>query len=614
MEDDLLAPEDGPEDELAAFFEGCEPDEEDLADTAALFAAPPNGEGEQEQNGTTSGQAPPLLTGSFTSGGSSSSTAGAGARPPAGKENAVVATGNGQKRNSKAAAGGATSSGRGGGHKKRVPPKAGAAGSGASSSTSGKNVMKRPASSGGAEDDFVAGGGASSTSSRRRRKGGDQADTVGNENALAIVDPRGVEKPWAGQMDESLPLQAQREEHLKNTATGNSFSLHSSISNTVQKPKTAFELFVEENCVDNEQAAWTVCTDKERYEELARQDKTRYEEELNVAHGVKEDGLFSLILLAGQKKQGEESGDAEKGSNAKEPDAAADFDALLGGSDGIGMQDSSEGSGPAARRDQLAMLNPPALGSAVDGDESGQAPQVRLDEDGNIILDDAIQQDNQMDLHRAGAALIPTSGNKKSNRGVNARSMRWSEEETERFYNAVRAFGFDLVLIGSVFPSRNAAQIKSKYNQEMKKNGEKMNDAFNDRTDSRTFFEVQTGKKIDESQHWVAPALPAGDSALALENAAAGDGINGQIRSLADRPADFSFGAPVPALGANAFNDLDANEPPRGAHRQRGASKPRISLPGAARLGAGNANNNFNAPPAPPPDETSQLMDELFGS
>ncbi len=113
----------------------------------------------------------------------------------------------------------------------------------------------------------------------------------------------------------------------------------------------------------------------------------------------------------------------------------------------------------------------------------------------------------------SGAVALP-AGPSKAKAPPTA---KWTAEETERFYEAVRAFGFDLVLVGSVFPLRTAAMIKRKYTQEMKKNADKMDRAFEakkpgeigdhktrdqGRICPREFFEKKTGVKIDESKHW----------------------------------------------------------------------------------------------------------------
>ena len=55
----------------------------------------------------------------------------------------------------------------------------------------------------------------------------------------------------------------------------------------------------------------------------------------------------------------------------------------------------------------------------------------------------------------------------------------WDDEETEQFYQGLRMFGTDFMMISKIFPDTSRAVIKKKYNKEEKLNPEKVFQALN---------------------------------------------------------------------------------------------------------------------------------------
>merc|ERR1712178_81316 len=90
---------------------------------------------------------------------------------------------------------------------------------------------------------------------------------------------------------------------------------------------------------------------------------------------------------------------------------------------------------------------------------------------------------------------------------------KWSEEETDKFYQALEIYGMDLFLVQTFFRHKSASQIKTKYLKEMKKNPDKINEALTTKAKKLTkdSFESQHGK-IDTSKHYQPqPTPPPGE-------------------------------------------------------------------------------------------------------
>ncbi|KAJ0010439.1 hypothetical protein Pint_34748 [Pistacia integerrima] len=68
-------------------------------------------------------------------------------------------------------------------------------------------------------------------------------------------------------------------------------------------------------------------------------------------------------------------------------------------------------------------------------------------------------------------------------------TVRWSKQDTDLFYEAVRQFGTDLSMIQQLFPGRTRQQIKLKYKKEERKQPLKLNEALTNRSKDHSHYE-----------------------------------------------------------------------------------------------------------------------------
>ncbi|TPP62317.1 Serologically defined colon cancer antigen 1 [Fasciola gigantica] len=96
------------------------------------------------------------------------------------------------------------------------------------------------------------------------------------------------------------------------------------------------------------------------------------------------------------------------------------------------------------------------------------APQLRLDADGNIVLDEssllvsmpevARDDSNVRHVNEETGLLNVTYNSFRNQRDRHGR--RWSPQETVRFYRALTTFGRDFYLMATMFPNRSRAELK----------------------------------------------------------------------------------------------------------------------------------------------------------
>ncbi|XP_038990813.1 transcription factor TFIIIB component B''-like [Hibiscus syriacus] len=67
--------------------------------------------------------------------------------------------------------------------------------------------------------------------------------------------------------------------------------------------------------------------------------------------------------------------------------------------------------------------------------------------------------------------------------------VRWSKQDTELFYGAIRQFGPDFSLIEQLFPGRNRHQIKLKFKNEERRSPFKLSEALASRANDNSYFE-----------------------------------------------------------------------------------------------------------------------------
>lgn len=95
------------------------------------------------------------------------------------------------------------------------------------------------------------------------------------------------------------------------------------------------------------------------------------------------------------------------------------------------------------------------------------APQLRLDADGNIVLDEQSLQisrpknTDMEDLRHVAeeAGLYGTTYNSFRRRPIQHRGRKWTEKDTTRFYRALSTIGTDFYSMTKIFPGRTRSQL-----------------------------------------------------------------------------------------------------------------------------------------------------------
>ncbi|CAK3832316.1 Transcription factor TFIIIB component B [Lecanosticta acicola] len=143
--------------------------------------------------------------------------------------------------------------------------------------------------------------------------------------------------------------------------------------------------------------------------------------------------------------------------------------------------------------------SPPAEPSEYNNQANSQDMQFAVDENGEIILPDsnldivrgaeahaaAASQDQIEDINDLTTHITRTTWMNNNRRDPVDRvpawkwkSDPWSEEETDRFYEALQMFGTDFFVISKMFPPKTRRMIKAKFNREEKLDPRRVNDAL----------------------------------------------------------------------------------------------------------------------------------------
>lgn len=324
------------------------------------------------------------------------------------------------------------------------------------------------------------------------------------------------------------------------------------------------------NFIRQAAAAWKALSleEKQRYETLAAQDEARFREELEKwlreqqpdgedpskaltaalkrprrrlpaprvsaaqqLSAVREkptaeltmNDIFVGAALVGLEEEREER--RQRAKEVKEASAEADsglpepqgvpsamrpgpsVDDLLGG---LTMEEASQeedrqsefsvASGAVVPREEGLPAGPPQV----------LGPQLRLDEAGNIVLDqNSLTHDIRQEAPSEAGAPVREAVSHYSSAYRRTPACKWSEEETGMFYEALALYGTDLFLVQTFFRNKSAAQIKAKYGKELKKRPDAVQEALTTRAQKLTkaTFENLHGK-IDVSKHYRPPPSP----------------------------------------------------------------------------------------------------------
>ncbi|KAJ5092349.1 hypothetical protein NUU61_007219 [Penicillium alfredii] len=104
---------------------------------------------------------------------------------------------------------------------------------------------------------------------------------------------------------------------------------------------------------------------------------------------------------------------------------------------------------------------------------------------GEIVLDTAsLQVDRHADAARSAGDLedvVESSFTRKVNQasyGKRSKTESWDEDMTDLFYRGLRMFGTDFMVISKMFPGRSRRQIKLKFNNEERRDPQKIKDTL----------------------------------------------------------------------------------------------------------------------------------------
>jgi len=351
------------------------------------------------------------------------------------------------------------------------------------------------------EDDLMAmfaddeeGGAPAASSSREAPAAGSAPTNIPGESPASSTPGAGLVIPPIRHTKDVLAMLKQ--------ANGRKKISHGIVGG-VTKARSAYAIFSQAQYKDGFKGKakamydkWLALDEKEQevYYEKASADKDRFQDEVKTYFGEKGQDLMSILVQcttdnAVSRKRKRETNLAEDAQKEREAEKIAAINALSGGDDGLNDLFGG-GNGDEAN------ISKPEV----------NAPQLRLDAFGKIILDQASLQAQNRDYIR-GPTTASTSAKPYENAYKKAKRVKWSEEEDSRFWKAVSIYGSDLMLIQTLFREKTARQIKCKFKLEETRDPHKMNDhLYGDKQQkfTRELFEEQFGK-IDTTKHFVAP-------------------------------------------------------------------------------------------------------------
>jgi len=113
------------------------------------------------------------------------------------------------------------------------------------------------------------------------------------------------------------------------------------------------------------------------------------------------------------------------------------------------------------------------------------APQIRLNEDGSIVLDEEslVINSSKPDTAVHDTPVVYENsftnvGHSNFRRTSVCKRPRWTEKQTEKFYEALKIVGADFSLMSAMFRNRNDKQLRKKFQLERKKHNSKADEAL----------------------------------------------------------------------------------------------------------------------------------------
>ncbi|RDW83907.1 transcription factor TFIIIB subunit BDP1 [Aspergillus mulundensis] len=159
-----------------------------------------------------------------------------------------------------------------------------------------------------------------------------------------------------------------------------------------------------------------------------------------------------------------------------------------------GQKDETPAKQPSA---DAAPKEDPTENTPNKGSQAG--PVMRI-VNGEIVLDAAsLQVDRHADAEKNGDDLedvVENSLTRKINQatyGKRSKTESWDEDMTELFYRGLRMFGTDFMVISKMFPGRSRRQIKLKFNNEERRDPQRIKETLlgpRESIDIKTYSEM----------------------------------------------------------------------------------------------------------------------------
>jgi len=151
-------------------------------------------------------------------------------------------------------------------------------------------------------------------------------------------------------------------------------------------------------------------------------------------------------------------------------------------------QDSNQPAGESHRQQQKQQNESGIQRNSLAARNHSLAPQLRFDDDGNIVIDEAslvvtmgVPSGDELALQQMEAVEVGMNHVSSASFSKRQYASPWSQQETELFYDALRKFGTEFGLMESVLKGRTRKMIKNKFIREEKAHPMRVDAALNSR-------------------------------------------------------------------------------------------------------------------------------------
>jgi hypothetical protein len=178
------------------------------------------------------------------------------------------------------------------------------------------------------------------------------------------------------------------------------------------------------------------------------------------------------------------------------------------------LKDRKEGipmiNSPVPKKGTKSLSPPPPQISKPRKDNTNRsmsslvAPQIKL-VDGKVVLDDSLLHSTISHSQIAEEMTVINETNRHLTSATFAKkrvtSNRWSPQETNLFFDAVRMCGTDFSMIESLLPHRSRSQIKGKYKIEERSNSGRLYQALDNPVPYDPKFTEKVNQILSEQNH-----------------------------------------------------------------------------------------------------------------